>query len=426
MSYIIYDSDGNQLDHLTQWDKNRILVVSVTGFDSPPTFHFYNAKSMHAIVMAPFAKNEDEYSVKVPNSLLTQPLNIAVAVYKTDTDTKEGVSKDIIRIPLYPRQRPVDWEATDDDEYISFAVLSIEAKILLDDFKDYGEEAREAATDAREAARVANAATDSISESISRIDTAVNDANAAVEAANRANDEAAAAVSSANAAVDAVQEAISDAESAADSANEAANSANRQLFYFSNLTASAKQLPYTSIPTAEVTGGSGNQPFNIEIGIPDDEKEVFVSTEAPSESEKIWIIPGQSYNGLRYKNNGQWSVLPTCGIEDVRTLLGSIIVENITIPASSFVLYETNDPEETAIKNLGYTYRAEKNVSGVTSNMIPYITFSIPSVDASGVTLLNEVCTYNGGFYIYASGLPGSKITILTAEFRKPPETYGA
>ena len=95
--------------------------------------------------------------------------------------------------------------------------------------------------------------------------------------------------------------------------------------------------------------------------------------------------------------------------------------ENITVLTSSFLEYTPSGDEEIGLKNdLGYSYRAGVQVEGVLSSMIPYITVSLPSMDAAGISIANQFRAYNGGFYIYADGVPSSNIRVLTAEFRKP------
>ena len=43
----------------------------------------------------------------------------------------------------------------------------------------------------------------------------------------------------------------------------------KQIAKFTGLTASAHSVPYGSDPTVDVTGGTGNDPYNLDFGIPD-------------------------------------------------------------------------------------------------------------------------------------------------------------
>ncbi len=95
-------------------------------------------------------------------------------------------------------------------------------------------------------------------------------------------------------------------------------------------------------------------------------------------------------------------------------------VENVSIPSSAFTDYTpTSDTEESALMALGYAKRAAVAVANAISSMTPYITLSLPDVDAAGVGIANQFACYNGGVYIYADGVPGSTITALTIECRK-------
>ncbi len=93
---------------------------------------------------------------------------------------------------------------------------------------------------------------------------------------------------------------------------------------------------------------------------------------------------------------------------------------NVSVPTSAFTEFTpAPDTEESALYAMGYVFRAAVAVTDVLSSMIPYLTFSIPSVDACGAAIAGQFQCYNGGVYLYADGSPASDITILTAEFRK-------
>ena len=46
-----FDSQGNSIDHLTQWDLNQTLYIENWNYDTVPTFHFCNKKSKDAFVV---------------------------------------------------------------------------------------------------------------------------------------------------------------------------------------------------------------------------------------------------------------------------------------------------------------------------------------------------------------------------------------
>jgi hypothetical protein len=99
--------------------------------------------------------------------------------------------------------------------------------------------------------------------------------------------------------------------------------------------------------------------------------------------------------------------------------LKPIRVSNLSVAAASFVSYTPANAEETALYNLGYVKRAAVRITGALSTMTPYLTLSLGSVDAAGVSIANQFAAYDGGVYIYTDDTPSSAITILTAELRK-------
>lgn len=93
--------------------------------------------------------------------------------------------------------------------------------------------------------------------------------------------------------------------------------------------------------------------------------------------------------------------------------------ENISVVPGYFGTFSASDSEESKLIEMGYEYRASVHISGVTETMFPYLTFSLFDLEESGVGIANQFRCYNGGFYIYADGVPKNSIAILTAEFRK-------
>lgn len=93
--------------------------------------------------------------------------------------------------------------------------------------------------------------------------------------------------------------------------------------------------------------------------------------------------------------------------------------ENVIVAPSTFTTFTSSDSEENALKNMGYEYRAAVSVTGVLASMIPYITLSLPSMEAAGVSIANQFKCYSGGVYMYSDGIPDANIKALTIECRK-------
>lgn len=98
---------------------------------------------------------------------------------------------------------------------------------------------------------------------------------------------------------------------------------------------------------------------------------------------------------------------------------GVLIKTNIIVPVSSFEDYSPSDETEQTIYDSGFEYKAIVAVPGITEDMIPQIIFDLESVDSSETTIVNQIQTYNGGFYLYSDSIPKESLFILTAEFRE-------
>lgn len=97
-----------------------------------------------------------------------------------------------------------------------------------------------------------------------------------------------------------------------------------------------------------------------------------------------------------------------------------IRVDNVLIPADSFVSYIPAAGEEQKLYDLGFTYRAAVAISGVLGSMLPYVTLSLADVEMCGAGIANQFQTYAGGLYVYADNVPTrSGITALCIECRK-------
>ena len=171
MNYIIYDSEGHQIDHLTQWDINRYIILTGIENSAAPSVHYYNAKSVSAIGVQSEAVTGG-YRVRVPNTILQQPLQVYASVYISYLDTSEGLSQEILRIPVYPAPKPDGYDATEYEEYVNFALLTQEVLAFEDACEEYSEAARVAANSANAAA--------------TRVETAITNANTATTRANNA------------------------------------------------------------------------------------------------------------------------------------------------------------------------------------------------------------------------------------------------
>jgi hypothetical protein len=108
-------------DSLYQWDINQVLSVSGLNVSTAPEVHFSNANMDKAIVKQSTLNNH-VVNVKIPNSLLQDPLTIHAHIGIYEGDTFKVIER--VEIPIIPRKRPADYKIeTTDEEIYSFEAL---------------------------------------------------------------------------------------------------------------------------------------------------------------------------------------------------------------------------------------------------------------------------------------------------------------
>lgn len=109
----LYDSLGNELKYLTQWDTNQTMVIEGAQISPEPVVHFGNMDTGTALTVTPEV-HDNKIIVKIPNLLLRQRFEIyAYLYYELEDDSWRTLYK--IRIPIEPRPRPSGYEYSDDD-----------------------------------------------------------------------------------------------------------------------------------------------------------------------------------------------------------------------------------------------------------------------------------------------------------------------
>lgn len=108
-----YNIDGTPLSHLTQWDKNIVLVLKGAETSPEPEIHFSNKRSQTAIIVDPEISG-DSISVEVPNVLLEDGYPLTVRIYYTydDGSSRTRYTK---FINVQPKARPDDYVGSDPD-----------------------------------------------------------------------------------------------------------------------------------------------------------------------------------------------------------------------------------------------------------------------------------------------------------------------
>lgn len=134
----VYDSGGNSINTLTQWDENIYVYIPETYLLSDTGnkyIHFFN-DSMNEAFVAEVSSENNSIKAKIPNILLTQEYPIIGFVYN-ENDT-EGKSVCFFRISIKKRPQPASYVYTETETYVR-------AETLIDECKKYARIAQESA-----------------------------------------------------------------------------------------------------------------------------------------------------------------------------------------------------------------------------------------------------------------------------------------
>lgn len=111
MAILCFDSIGNQVTRLYQWDVNQKLIFSGIPTSPLPEFQFANRNRKTSISVTPVV-SESNLIVDLPNDILEEAEPIFAYVYMT---RPSGAGRTIgsIFIPVVPRIKPCDNEDND-------------------------------------------------------------------------------------------------------------------------------------------------------------------------------------------------------------------------------------------------------------------------------------------------------------------------
>lgn len=127
------------LDYIYQWDLNREIHIYGVEVDSSLSYeiHFSNRRMRTAVVVEPTLAGESgemtHFVVEIPAEFLDVPEVINVYVYSENTATGEMLTVGDLRIPVIPRQMPVDYEAPENDGvvYVANGLVVVDGKLYL-------------------------------------------------------------------------------------------------------------------------------------------------------------------------------------------------------------------------------------------------------------------------------------------------------
>lgn len=106
-----YDSAGNPLEQLYQWDTNQTVIINGIDADAVDEVHFCSVGSTETLVLKPTVIDSG-LSVEVPNILLQQSKPIAVYVVADDGNSTTHTIGEV-RIIVAARAKPSDYVYTE-------------------------------------------------------------------------------------------------------------------------------------------------------------------------------------------------------------------------------------------------------------------------------------------------------------------------
>lgn len=109
---VVYDTKGNVLEKMYQWDSNQSIKVSGVDTISTSYFHFCNRLSSQTLVVQPTVADQ-MFTVSVPNILLQEPETIFVFLHQAAGSSGGYRTTYAFQIPVTPKPKPIDYIYTD-------------------------------------------------------------------------------------------------------------------------------------------------------------------------------------------------------------------------------------------------------------------------------------------------------------------------
>lgn len=201
---IVYNSIGERLIRLAQWDSEVYLYITDAGITKNYPVHFFNKNSEQAYVV------ESTYSggklkAKIPNILLREPQTICGYIQSNEGAIEKRSDFRFI-ISVIPKPQPLDYVLSDQKDYLELADL-------IDDYKKLIAQAEDAIKNANEANKKATSVVEDAKTATKNADAATTAAQTATQDATKATEKADDATTEAKEAAEAARQAAKAAES---------------------------------------------------------------------------------------------------------------------------------------------------------------------------------------------------------------------
>lgn len=129
----LFDKNGLEIDHSTQWDYNVKLEIHDFEFDVAPICHFAKRFDKKCLAVTSTLSN-GIVTVDIPNILLTEKTpdgRFTMFVFLTDLDGNTGRTIYQVDLPVKPKPKPDDYEYSDNVEIIELSVLRAKLESLI-------------------------------------------------------------------------------------------------------------------------------------------------------------------------------------------------------------------------------------------------------------------------------------------------------
>lgn len=190
-SISLTNENGKGIDHLTQWDYNVTLTIEDIGLTEAPTIHFCNEKSERSLPVTATLADDGSISVHIPNDLLYESLTIFGYIFVTAEDNSSGMTVGVIRIPVRPKARPLDYEYQDSETVIFLQELIKEFETLSQ------EQLEKCIAEYNKVVQITGSYDQTIANLTQQANQAIQDANTAIQNTKEATDNANSATASA-------------------------------------------------------------------------------------------------------------------------------------------------------------------------------------------------------------------------------------
>lgn len=121
----VYDSDGEAIERIYQWDQNRHIVLSgLDVWDDATIYCDFSTISHRVMYSVPteeiYSVDGTRYYAVIPNEILMQTETVILYVYQV-TEQNENFTIATIRIPIVPRQKPMGYIYVPTDNLVKVA-----------------------------------------------------------------------------------------------------------------------------------------------------------------------------------------------------------------------------------------------------------------------------------------------------------------